>query len=102
MKFYRGERTIDGIVVTVDNHILDQQLTRQNYSENGFEWSYEGPEPQQLAFAILVDHLDNDHRRAQELCKLFMCEVITKLDNMWEMTTEDINNFLKIIKATGK
>src|SRR6266567_3984933 len=57
MKRYLGDRTIDGVKVTVDGAPLDPCLDVMEFTKNGFEWSYEGPEPRQLALALLVDHL---------------------------------------------
>ena len=65
-KAYVGDRTIDGIVVTVDGKPLDEHTGSKCYTRNGFEWSYEGPEPSQLAYAILVDHL-GDTAQAERL-----------------------------------
>ena len=57
MKHYVGDRTIDGVKVTVDGVSLDPCTGVKEFTKNGFEWSYEGPEPRQLALALLVDHL---------------------------------------------
>ena len=57
MKHYVGDRTIDGVKVTVDGAPLNPRTDVMEYSKNGFEWSYEGPEPRQLALALLADHL---------------------------------------------
>ena len=89
MKTYAGDRTIDGIVVTVDGEPLDQRLDLRRFSENGFEWTYEGPESRQLALAILVDHL-GDTDRALSLVEPFMREVVANFDNTWEMTRDDV------------
>ena len=65
MKHYMGDRTIDGVKVTVDGAPLDPCMNIVEFSKNGFEWSYEGPEPRQLALALLVDHLgDKDRAKA--------------------------------------
>ena len=45
MKQYAGDRTIDGVKVTVDGAPLDPCTNIVEFSKNGFEWSYEGPEP---------------------------------------------------------
>ena len=57
MKKYEGKRTIDGLVVTVDGRELDERYDIKRFTSYGFEWTYEGESPQQLALAILVDHL---------------------------------------------
>jgi len=90
MKTYSGDRTIDGIQVLVDGQPLDPRADLKAYSKNGFEWSYEGPEPAQLAFAMLVDHLA-DPERAEALHGAFMREVVANFDNSWEMTSADID-----------
>ena len=43
MKTYKGDRTIDGILVTVDDQPLNQRLDLKTITEDGFEWSFEGP-----------------------------------------------------------
>jgi hypothetical protein len=90
MKTYTGDRTIDGIQVLVDGQPLDPRTDLKVYSRNGFEWSYEGPEPAQLAFALLVDHL-NDPQRAEALHAIFMREIVANFDNSWEVTSADID-----------
>lgn len=94
MKIYVGDRTIDGIVVTVDGKPLDDQVAKRCYSPAGFEWSYEGPSPSQLAYAILVDHL-GDAQKAAHLQDRFMREVVANFQNEWEMTSADIDHVLK-------
>lgn len=89
MKTYCGDRTIDGIVVTVDGAPLDQRLDLAAFSGNGFEWTYEGAESKQLALAILADHL-GDGPRALALAEPFMREVIANLDNTWQMSAEEV------------
>ena len=90
MKIYSGDRTIDGVQVTVDGAPLDTGERHRRYSRNGFEWSYEGPEPSQLAFALLLDHL-GDPARAEALHTQFMHEVVANLANDWELTSADID-----------
>lgn len=96
MKTYIGDRTIDGIQVTVDGKPLDPHADLKAYSKNGFEWSYEGPEPAQLAFALLVDHL-GDAKGAEALQDVFMREIVANFDNTWEMTSADIDADLAAI-----
>jgi hypothetical protein len=89
MKRYVGDRTIDGVKVTVDGKPLDPATSVAEYSKNGFEWSYEGPEPRQLALALLVDHL-GDKDAAKAAAGPFMEAVVANFDNEWEMTSDDV------------
>lgn len=89
MKTYRGDRTIDGIAVTVDGAPLDARTDIARLSSDGFEWSYEGAAPAQLALALLADHLGDD-ARALRLHGDFMRDVVANFANEWEMTSADI------------
>lgn len=93
MKTYTGDRTIDGIQVLVDGAPLDPRTDLKTYSKNGFEWTYEGPEPAQLAFAILMDHL-GDPKRAEALHQAFMREIVANFDNTWEITSADVDAYV--------
>jgi len=93
MTVYVGDRTIDGIAVTADGEPLDTYEDVKAFSPNGFEWSYEGPEPSQLAFALLVDHL-GDASRAEALTDRFMRDVVANFQNEWEMSSADIDRVL--------
>ena len=55
MKHYQGRRTIDGIIVTVDGEPLDTRYDLEQFTDLGFEWSYEGDSPRQLALAVIAD-----------------------------------------------
>ena len=88
-KTYEGQRTIDGLVVTVDGGPLDQRTDIKRFTDYGFEWSYEGASPQQLALAILADHLGNDEQ-AVSGSEAFMTSIIANLDNDWVLSSEDI------------
>ena len=89
MKHYAGDRTIDGVKVTVDGVPLDPRLDIIEFSKNGFEWSYEGPEPRQLALALLVDHL-GDSAAAKTPVEPFMRAIVANFGNEWEMSSADI------------
>src|SRR5665213_2927747 len=90
MKRYVGDRTIDGVKVTVDGAPLDLRTDIMEFTKNGFEWSYEGPEPRQLALALLVDHL-GDKEKAKTLIEPVMRAVVANFDNEWEMTSADLD-----------
>ena len=68
------------------------------YSKNGFEWSYEGPEPRQLALALLVDHL-GDHGQGKALVEPFMQAVVANFGNEWEMSSADIDQALAALSG---
>lgn len=90
MKIYEGGRSLDGAVVTVDGAPLNPRFDLKRYSPAGFEWTYEGGGPRQLALALLADHL-GDGARAMALTEKFMREVVAELDNAWRLTSEEID-----------
>ena len=97
-KTYAGSRTIDGIIVTVDGKPLAERYDLETFTTEGFEWTYEGRAPLQLALALLADHLNED-QCALALAEKFMEKTITDLDNDWELTSEDLDQALTEIKA---
>ena len=94
MKTYEGKRTIDGLVVTVDDKRLDEHYDVKRFTKYGFEWTYEGESPQQLALAILYDFL-GDKERAIALSRPFMKQVVANLDNDWVLKGTDVDTFLR-------
>ena len=94
MKTYEGKRTIDGLVVTVDGKPLPEHHEVRQFTKRGFEWTYEGTSPQQLALAILFDHL-GDTDRAIALSETYMKDVIANLDNDWTLTGDAIDGYLR-------
>jgi hypothetical protein len=99
MKHYAGDRTIDGVKVTVDGAPLDPRVDIMEFSKNGFEWSYEGPEPRQLALALLADHL-GDHAAAKDAVEPFMRAIVANFGNEWEMSSADMD--LALAALAGK
>ena len=98
MTTYEGRRTIDGLVVTADGRPLDEHYEVKRFTRYGFEWTYEGESPQQLALAILYDHLD-DKDRAIRLSESFMKKVVANFDNDWTLRSDEIAAY---IGETGK
>jgi hypothetical protein len=90
MKIYEGGRSLDGAVVTVDGAPLNPRLDIKRFSATGFEWTYEGDGPRQLALALLADHL-GDPRQALARTEQFMQDVVAELDNAWRLTSEEID-----------
>ena len=93
MKVYEGGRGLAGATVTVDGGPLDPRFDVKRFSPAGFEWTYEGDGPRQLALALLCDHL-GDQQRALALTEAFMRSVVAELDNAWMLTSEDIDQAL--------
>jgi hypothetical protein len=98
VKVYEGRRTMDGLEVTVEGAPLPEHYQVKQFTPFGFEWTYEGAEPRQLALALLVDHL-GDQDRALALSEPFMKSVVANLDNDWTLTSEDIDAALHKIDA---
>ena len=90
MKTYRGGRSLDGAVVTVDGRPLPPRHDLKRLSSTGFEWTYQGAGPAQLALALLADHLGDDNR-ALARYDAFMQRVVAELDNSWKLTSADID-----------
>ena len=98
MKTYAGKRTIDGLVVTVDGKRLDEHYDVKRFTKYGFEWTYEGDSPQQLALAILFEQL-GDKDRAIKLSESFMKQVVANLDNDWTLAGDTVDAFVRDAKA---
>jgi hypothetical protein len=90
MKVYEGGRSLDGAVVTVDGRKLDPRFDLKVFSPAGFEWTYEGGGPAQLALALLADHW-GDGAKALAHHAVFMREVVAQLDNSWRMDSAEID-----------
>lgn len=98
MKVYKGDRTIDGVVVTVDDQPLSGRLDLKTLSEDGFEWSFVGPASQQLALAILADHTGDDIR-ALRLYEAFTEEMVANFANEWILTSADVEEAITALSA---
>lgn len=96
-KEYRGRRTEDGTIVTVNGQPLNPRHDLYNHSPDGFEWGYAGSGPAQLALAILADHLGND-QLALVYYQAFKSDVVTALkEDEWVLTGDDVSVALQEI-----
>lgn len=118
MRIYRGERTNDGCKVTVDDDLvfvnpnrpgsgtrasrpLNPRFDLKKHSPTGFEWSYGGSGPAQLALAILADLKGPEY--ALQHYQAFKFKVIAKLNgDSWAITSSDIEKVLAEIATTSK
>jgi hypothetical protein len=98
MKTYQGKRTIDGLVVTVDGKPLPEHCEVKRFTRFGFEWTYEGESPRQLALAILVDYL-GDNERAIRLSGPFMKEIVANFDNDWQLAGADVDAAVRSLEG---
>ncbi|HEX6978121.1 MAG TPA: DUF6166 domain-containing protein [Alphaproteobacteria bacterium] len=100
MKVYEGGRSLAGAVVTVDGRPLSPRFDLKRLSPAGFEWTYEGAGPAQLALALLADHFGDDQKALLHY-EAFMREVVAELDNAWRLTSADIDAALRRIGAAA-
>jgi hypothetical protein len=98
MKIYEGKRTIDGLVVTVDGQPLPEHYEIKRFTRFGFEWTYEGESPRQLALAILADYL-GDKDRAAALAEPFMKLIVANLDNDWRLTGAEVEDAVRNLEG---
>lgn len=91
MSAYSGTREKDGtLTVTVDGRLLDPRLDLRDHSPTGFECSYGGSGPAQLALAILAHHFQ-DPGLALGFYQQFKWDVISKLPKGdWTLTSDNI------------
>ena len=99
MKTYAGIRGFDGLQVTVDGRKLSEHYEVKQFTTWGFEWTYEGDSPQQLALAILYDHT-GDKTRSIGLSEGFMKKVVADLDNDWTLTSDQIDSAIAEIERS--
>jgi hypothetical protein len=94
MKIYQGRRTMDCLVVTVDGEPLPEHYEIKRFTKRGFEWTYNGTSPRQLALAILFDYL-GDKECSIAMSEPFMKDVIANFDNDWQLTSDEVNAYLR-------
>lgn len=99
MKVYAGERTFDAIVVTIDGEPLAPRTDLKQFSENHFEWGYEGNESRQLALAILANCVND--QIALQYCESFMREIVANFGNEWEINEDQVRQAVSDLKKMG-
>lgn len=98
MSVYKGRRTLQGCIVTVDDESLDPRFDLRNHSPTGFEWGYGGSGPAQLALAILAHHLQ-DNEKAIAYYQDFKWSIIANLprNNGWEINSSEVDWVLRVL-----
>lgn len=74
--------------------LADRSRRLVDHSPTGFGWGYGGSGPAQLALALLLDVTDDDDLSLRHY-QQFKWDVISKLENGWEITDEEITLWLK-------
>jgi hypothetical protein len=106
MKIYRGKRpagTTDPGLVTVTENGATKPLAVRNdlvRHSTALNWGYYGSGPAQLAFALLMDTL-NDTFSACQLLHAFRDEVVSGLDDEWTLTERAIGDWIRAYRLRG-
>lgn len=95
MKVYRGERTSRGCRVTVNGDPLDPRVDLRTFSDQGFEWGYDGGGPRQLALAIIADHFTEAQTVLLHHEKFLLNFVVGLRDDHWTLTSSDVDSALR-------
>lgn len=103
MKLYEGRRTPGGCVVTVregggEPKPLPARLDLRCHSATGFEWSYQGSGPAQLALALAADVLGDDGQ-AQDCYQELKRKVVCGLPREgWSLTGQELRTAIAAIE----
>jgi hypothetical protein len=93
MATYKGHRSANGTLVTVDDEPLDPRLDLRNLAMV-FEWGYAGSGPYQLAIALLAHHRGDED--ALKLYKDFAEACIAEIaDDDWTLDSADIEKAIE-------
>ena len=106
MKFYRGIRTPEGCVVTVEeggrSRPLDMRTDVRNHSPGGPNWGYAGSGPAQLSLAILCDAL-GDVERARGLYQQYKARIIAAITtDAWTLAHDNVMKSVVHLEAEGR
>jgi hypothetical protein len=102
MKTYHGRRTEYGCAVDVEEngevYSLHPRHDLRNHSPTGFEWSYTGSGPAQLALALAADVLSDDDF-AQEIYQRLKFKLIGGLSyEGWTLTEGRVRSVIDDIR----
>lgn len=91
MKIYRGHQSSDGAVVTADNQPLAMKQQWDESQSTQYSWGDSSVGSEQLALSLLADSTDETH--ALFFAQSFLIEVLSKLNDYWEITSTDITEW---------
>jgi hypothetical protein len=98
LSIYRGYKYQQAgrLVVTRDGRDLSPKPSQKlwNHSPDGFQWGYGGSGPAQLALALLFD-VTNDSELSVRLHQAFKRDFVAGWGEQWEISTEQINYWIK-------
>lgn len=83
-------------LVVKDDDVLSPHPSQElyNHSPDGFQWGYEGSGPAQLALALLYD-VTGDRELSLSRHQNFKREFVARWGDEWEITSEDILNWIE-------
>ena len=84
-----------GCQVTVNGEPLEPRLDLRTFSDQGFEWGYDGAGPRQLALAIVADHFTETETALRHHEKFLLNFVAGWRDDYWTLTSNDVDSALK-------
>jgi hypothetical protein len=97
MRFYEGHRSGNQIRVTVNGEDLQPRFHLWVHTLDGFEWGHCGSGAEQLALALLADHL-TDEKLAVALCQPFLEVIVAKLPAAhWQLCSAEIDKALEVL-----
>jgi hypothetical protein len=94
MRFFTGKRSTHRCEVMVDGQPLDPRIDLRLYSDQGFEWGYDGAGPRQLSVAILAAHFSEPAAALEHHRRFLSNWVIAMREDVWSLDTTDIDRAL--------
>lgn len=74
---------------------LSPRYDLRNHSPDGYQWSYCGSGPAQLALALLCDALGDDERAQRWYQDFKFARIATLLTDHWTMTEDEIREWVE-------
>jgi hypothetical protein len=90
------DNVLSGVIVTKDGQELSPKASQKliNHSPDGFNWSYGGSGPAQLALALLLD-VTGDPEVAKQHYQNFKWRFVAGWGDSWQITGDEIKQWLQ-------